>query len=610
MKEDAGFFETINDYYNFINTAVFNSIELASLINNINKKSNNLDNNEKLLLELEINCLQFNVKNGEILPLYVRENKDGNKIFYPNIDSINDDNINYLQRRINDSLNIYLKTRFAHIIWYKTKNFEYAKKSVDFYFELIKYFKDLDIEYPANHYGIEVCYAISNLEHLVFTTKYKIEEFRDLLLELIINFNPQSSCFLKLQADCLKILIEKVKKKKFENKVLYNLEQLCEDTLKAKLNYFFATDYLKIGEEISRILKTDYNKWILKQAEYYENLSNTENPIIAPEYCQKAIDLYKKLKNESKVNELYSKYSFLCKSIKLFEYNSDKFDLKPCIEIYEKLAQDLSSDEILKFIVYSSYVIPKYSEEKLQAENLNQTGGLFAMVNTTIIDEYGHIIDRIESDADELQHTIYSKYDIWYDMYSKILLYFFKKAFELQKFNYEILLNFLKNTWYGINFEKKLSGNKTYEYNWLEYINPSLETFFLKFEKYLKGEDNYTLFIPEIDSLTLKIEGIIRDIIHYSNIEDFRIFSFDKDKFFYWKNINQYLKDEKIFQVIPENDVYFLRYLLIEHRNLRNRVAHCLTFLGEYGIYTMIILLMAILRLSKCLVVKPKSSCE
>ena len=140
MKEDTGFFETINDYYNFINTAVFNSIELASLINNINKKLNNLDNNEKLLLELEINCLQFNVKNGEILPLYVSENKDGNKNFYPNIDSINDDNINYLQRRINDSLNIYLKTRFAHIIWYKTKNFEYAKKSVDFYFELIKYF--------------------------------------------------------------------------------------------------------------------------------------------------------------------------------------------------------------------------------------------------------------------------------------------------------------------------------------------------------------------------------------------------------------------------------------------------------------------------------------
>lgn len=604
MKEDTGFFETINDYYNFINTAVFNSIELASLINNINKKSNNLDNNEKLLLELEINCLQFNVKNGEILPLYVRENKDGNKIFYPNIDSINDDNINYLQRRINDSLNIYLKTRFAHIIWYKTKKFEYAKKSVDFYFELIKYFKDLDIEYPANHYGIEVCYAISNLEHLVFSTKYKIEEFRDLLLELIINFNPQSSCFLKLQADCLKILIEKVKKKKFENKVLYNLEQLCEDTLKAKLNYFFATDYLKIGEEISRILKTDYNRWILKQAEYYENLSNTENPIIAPEYCQKAIDLYKKLDNKTKLKELYNKYSFLSKSIKLNQYYTKPIDLTPCVKEYEKIADELSSEELLKFIVYSSDIIPNYNRDKEFIEKQNEQYLLSSFVHTNIIDEYGHVIGKLDTEEDELKHRMYCYCDIWYDIQSKIFSHFLKKSIELKKMNAKIVLEFLSNTWYGANIEKKLSGGNNYKYNWLQYIGPSIESFFLKFEKFVQDDTISILYIQEIDSLSLKIEGMIRDMILLADIDDFHLFYFDKNENFNWRNINQYLKDSSIFSIIPENDVYFLKYFLTEHRNLRNRVAHSLTFLGEYGIYNMVILFIAILRLSKCLVLK------
>ena len=162
----------------------------------------------------------------------------------------------------------------------------------------------------------------------------------------------------------------------------------------------------------------------------------------------------------------------------------------------------------------------------------------------------------------------------------------------------------MKNTWYGANIEKELSGGDIYKYNWLQYIGPSIESFFLKFEKFIQGDKSSNLYIQEIDSLSLKIEGMIRDMIWLANIEDFHTFYFDRNKNFNWCNINQYLKDQNIFRIIPENDVYFLKYFLTEHRNLRNRVAHSLTFLGEYGVYNMVILFIAILRLSKCLVLK------
>lgn len=603
MIEITESFSSIGDYYNFVDSIKFNSIELAHLINVFEEKAINLNDEDKQNIELEINCLQFRVRNSEIKPLYVGETENGNKVAFPNIDLIQKNEIKYLKKRCNSISNIYFKTRFAHIIWYKTKDFEYAKKSIDSYFDLINHFRGLDKEFPEGNFGIEVCYAIWSLQHLVLPTNYKAKEFQDLILDLINNPNKESSCFLKLRLDSLKILIEKVKKKKFDNSILCGLEQVCENTLNTNMSELFASDYLKTGEEISKLLKTDYKRWILKQAEYYEQLSNTENLIIAPEYCQKAIDLYKKLDNKTKLKELYKKYSFLSKSIKLGQYYAEPIDLTSCVKDYEKIAEELSSEDLLKFIVYSSDIIPNYNRDKEFIETQNEQFILSSFVHTNIIDEYGHIIGRLDAE-DELKHRMYCHCDIWYDMQSKIFSHFLKKTIELKKINAEIVLNFLKNTWYGTNIEKELSGGNIYKYNWLQYIGPSIESFFLKFEKFIQGDTASNLYIQEIDSLSLKIEGMIRDIVYLANVDDFHLFYFDRNENFNWRNINQYLKDQNIFGIIPENDVYFLKYFLTEHRNLRNRVAHSLTFLGEYGIYNMVILFIAILRLSKCLILK------
>ena len=604
MPEITEAFSSIKDYYNFVDSIKFNSIELMHFVNVFREKAINLNDEDKQNIELEINCLQFRVQNGEIKSLFVEETENGNKVVFPNIDLIKENEIEYLKKRYNSVFNIYFKTRFTHIIWHKTKDFEYAKNSIDSYFDLIDHFRCLDKEFPNGHFGIEVCYALWNLQHLVLTINYKVKEFQDLILDLINNPNEKSSCFLKLRLDSLKILIEKVKKKKFNSSILCGLEQICENTLSANLSKLFASDYFKTGEEISKLLKTDYKKWILKQAEYYEQLSSSENPIIAPEYCQKAIDLYKKLDNKTKLKELYNKYSFLSKSIKLNQYYTKPIDLTPCVKEYEKIADELSSEELLKFIVYSSDIIPNYNRDKEFIEKQNEQYLLSSFVHTNIIDEYGHVIGKLDTEEDELKHRMYCYCDIWYDIQSKIFSHFLKKSIELKKINAEIVLNFLKNTWYGANIEKKLSGGNNYKYNWLQYIGPSIESFFLKFEKFVQGDTTSILYIQEIDSLSLKIEGMIRDMILLADIDDFHLFYFDKNENFNWRNINQYLKDSSIFSIIPENDVYFLKYFLTEHRNLRNRVAHSLTFLGEYGIYNMLILFIAILRLSKCLVLK------
>lgn len=158
----------------------------------------------------------------------------------------------------------------------------------------------------------------------------------------------------------------------------------------------------------------------------------------------------------------------------------------------------------------------------------------------------------------------------------------------------------MSNTWYGYSLEKILADKRIYKYSWLDYIQEPIKTFITKFEKCINEEcDNFGLYIQEIDSLTLKIEGIIRDLIMLFQIDGLDAFCFDQNNNFKWKNINNYLYDEKINLIIQENDLWFIRYFLIDCHNLRNRTAHSLMFIGEYGIYNMIMLFVVILRLSK-----------
>lgn len=124
---------------------------------------------------------------------------------------------------------------------------------------------------------------------------------------------------------------------------------------------------------------------------------------------------------------------------------------------------------------------------------------------------------------------------------------------------------------------------------------------------FFDSKDKKYIFVQEIDCISSKIEGILRDIGIYSNLEEFRAFKFDKDKNFEWNNINKYLSDSSLTDIIDENELQFFRYFLIDRRNLRNRVAHCMMFKGEYGIQNIIMLLFVVLRLSKYLQLKEQS---
>ena len=111
----------------------------------------------------------------------------------------------------------------------------------------------------------------------------------------------------------------------------------------------------------------------------------------------------------------------------------------------------------------------------------------------------------------------------------------------------------------------------------------------------------------EVDCLALKIEGILRDIVDIANLKDFQVRKFVNNEqgqpISVWKTINELLWDKNIFQILPENDIWFMRFYLVDYYNLRNDVAHSLILSQhqEQYYYGCLWLLIIILRLSQCL---------
>lgn len=101
-------------------------------------------------------------------------------------------------------------------------------------------------------------------------------------------------------------------------------------------------------------------------------------------------------------------------------------------------------------------------------------------------------------------------------------------------------------------------------------------------------------FILTIDSLILKIEGMLKLVYSIDNV----IKEPTGDGATQDKSLNKLL-EYGTFDLISEDDLFFLKYLLIDKSglNLRNKVAHSLMKKGDYYWGNANLLILALLKI-------------
>src|SRR5690606_10123492 len=125
------------------------------------------------------------------------------------------------------------------------------------------------------------------------------------------------------------------------------------------------------------------------------------------------------------------------------------------------------------------------------------------------------------------------------------------------KLNANHFLSFLQEySWLGKELEMSTHRGKNIPYCWLALIAPALNEYFANLEFHFRNQKNFPNFILCIDSLSLKIEGLLRDICEFQGITTYE---FRKDKkgrtISQEKDIHKLLYEPQISVLIDKDDL-------------------------------------------------------
>jgi len=561
------------------------------------------------LAQQEIDFFSFRLEKGEALPMWEMPDQNGKLVRFPSYHNFSDDEYKYLIKRFENGRNPVLKARYAHILWCSPKKHaKYAKAAVDAYLELINVYEQKDKDNPREHFGRNVLDVVKNAYSLSYQVKYRSEQLKSEIKRLILKFNFESCSAFALRASLIRLMLEA--RRRFSKADFTGFQDICWKTalaLSEANNIHGAIKMVNLGERIDEKLGTKTHEWILKRAQSYELLMSRrkKGDLAIPDFCLRAIEEYKKAGKKGKVSELEKKYVEVKSSGKLQEFGAE-IDVTETVQKYKHFANQLAEkgpDVIIGFLMYNKSVLPTRKALKKEVEEQNREYVFRRLAGVSVIDNRGHQAEHFSTEEREA-YDILEQYLRSIQVEKSVLIdAIFQVAIGQNKLSAEDLLNFLaEHSWFGKSLPRTSPTGERIEYNWLSLIAPALNEYFVQMDRYFINPANQPSFVLSIDSLTLKIEGLVRDLCKICGVSTFYQTRDSKGRnIVREKDIHALLYEDKVRQLFDEDELLFFRFLLVEKAgyNLRHKVAHALMHFHEYSGMYMYLLIIALLKLGK-----------
>lgn len=608
-------FKELNDIYDHIEKNDIdynNSSHIAKLFQQLRDLKRNEDQkDEAQKAQWETDFFSFTIWNGDLNPIFSGANEKGEKIEYPSLENFDDAAYDYLINRLNISKNPLIKARYSTILWSSPKKHgKYAKIATDSFLELTKSYVKKDKSEPQKDWGYKALLSIENAYRIGLKSKQNVNSLKSGIIRLINNFNSKSSSSFLLKSELMGLMLNE--KKTFVKEDFLGLEKVCNDVyidLIARNDFHSAIIILTLGEKIDNKIGCNTYNWKELIAETYESLMEKaiqNDNFLALKFCLNAIDNYKKIKSLKKIKELEQKYKTIQDNI---EFKEIKFEFKGydkhLVQIkkeVDEISKFNSSDIISYLMECNDFLLPSSEFLNNHADKITKDLPLLAMCSRVNFDPRGHPAESYVATDDKKHNEKLRYYNLYINFVTNLFLYFlFVESVQKEKLSAEIIINFLrKHSWIGVKFINKVNG-KDVERDWIALIAPSLYSYFNELKINIINPKTPSNFILSMDSLVLKLEGLIRDFCRLNGITTFSSHTENNEPIAREKSINKLLNDEKLKEIISEEDLFFLRYLLIDQGgyNLRNEIAHSLISIEDYNLYPMNLLLLAFLRLAK-----------
>lgn len=576
-------------------------------------RNSTLEKNVLDKCQLEIDIINFYISQNKISYRTSGTYASGEPYEYPNFKKFQENEFNYLIERLINTNNLYLCARYSHLLCHSPKkHLKYATIASKAYYNISKIlFDNIDVIGVIDRNTI-MSYIIDSIENAVLIAeKFKIYEeinrSKQFILGLIRDSNLPERNFIS--ATLISFMLDNNSIFKLED--FENLDSQLFAIAKTEVNQVKIYT-LNIGKKVSQKLKNNINIWNEELGQYYERLSllhrNMQNDLGNMQYVIYAIKYYKKAKNNNKVDLLNNRYKEIKKKIK-FQKFTTPINLKKEIEFINGFSEKISKCDsffIITALKYDPRILPTYDYLEKWALLEKKANPLVFLSGISFIDELGNVSENFISETELTNYTILQLFD--FQLRAKVdllLIQIILKSILRGNFTARSVIEYIRNhTWLGAEIEVNSESTLVQKYSWVEFIAPSINFYLTQISFSLQNENNYHNLILCIESLTLKIEGIFRDICNLKGGTSSYLTVDKKNQsdVVRERDLNALLYDEVIINHFSKDDLLFFRFLLIEKSglNLRNKIAHSLIKdTRSYSIEIMNLLLLAIFRLTK-----------
>lgn len=535
--------------------------------------------------------------------------KDGKEMrfYWPDVRSYIQEDFEYFEKRYKEAKNLYVKTEYGLMVFFGQKT-AFSKQN-DFKSQLCDELQKLAEKYydeALKGDSSKIDYVLSTLT-IVFKIasssklEKQLENAINLLFTIQQNWNIETTkttyiplSYSAFMLDNYGIFQKYIDFSKVISRNDYTIEIIEKD------NFYNAIDALIINENLKRKIGQPVDDSIRKRAELYETIaSQRTNDMAFIHFIELALALYKQLKDEAKIQELKTLYSEKRGSFPLKQVSTELPQAYiDAVKLANKNIIEANDEKGLLDVFVDS---PWYeTDESIRSlcEALEQ--GFIDFLPLSIIDERGNIIKTYTPD----EGKFWSTYSFYFDFGTMKMVDLFKTATKSDKLTYESTISYLEGTWLNEPIERNHNGTKKTVIP-LDTIKPGLKRIFEEFRNAMENEGYICDYVTIIDSLTLKIEGILRFFIERLGIPTFATRRTKAGNVIMEKLFDDIIVD---LQSTPEKSINFkedlrtlIKYVMSEKIgwNLRNKVAHALLQFEDYTPDKIIVLFCLILKLSK-----------
>lgn len=549
--------------------------------------------------------------------------EDGSQVplYWPDVTKYTQQDFEYFEKRYNDCKNLYAKTEYGLMVYFGEKTA--TSRHNDFKRQLCNELFQLSKEYHAkanksgekNHYvlhffqSLRMAFGVaekSNLEpeltniiQYIFETHQNWDITKDGTLRILLDLSGLLSDYFGLSNKLIDF-------QKIVNKNLEGAEEL-------EKTYLWGAMYT-IDRNIA--IEQKRNKPVADLLKYkarlYEKLATeaeSKSNLACVSFAENALRIYQQIKLPDDICRLEKYYSELRGKFRLSEIRQEL--PKEHVDNMNERILKAVADNNERGIIYHFITSPWYDSIqniKDRSIEMSKHSVLLSMLPTSIMDKFGNTVDVFYTDEEKEKFNFWNSYTFNFQIGTQTMLRFFIEAYKARKLSYASVISHLESTWFNEVIVRNYHGQAV-DVKPIDTLKPGLKRLFEELDSFFVDNTYQCDFVTVTDSLTLKVEGLLRYFCEKIGIATFKTRQKGSDRLVMEKLLDDLLAD--IAHQPPlkpeqktnfdEEDRILIKYVLAEKAglNLRNAIAHSLMDVFEYSFEHVVVLFCLIIKLSK-----------